>query len=307
MNNLEPGYNSDSDQHSAQNRADSPGDRLNASDDAAQSNDPFALPNEVRSTDRRSSASEASFLQKSEAYSIGEGSNARPMTGEFRQASALQQAPASLPNAEDSEAMIAQMKLAPIMQPLDMSAPPGEASETAKKKKRALPLVAEALILLLVAILLTFGLQGYVTNVYEIRGDSMQPTLQDGQKVMISKLTESFDSIEVGDIIIFTDPQNPERHLIKRVIALPGQRVEVLATNEISVDGKKLDESYIHRGGFPRSWSHENEVVGKDQLWVMGDNRGNSKDSRTFGAINKETIQGRVILRLWPFDQINTF
>ena len=154
-----------------------------------------------------------------------------------------------------------------------------------------------------VVIIFTF-LVKFVT----VSGDSMDSTLADGNRLLI---TNMFYEPECGDIIVVDVSGNlniPRDHgvsssapYIKRVIATEGQAVEVRSDWSVWVDGKKIDEPYIHRTGtFMYTGEMTHCVVPKDHVFVMGDNRNNSTDSRDIGPIHKNYILGHVILRLAP-------
>jgi signal peptidase I len=135
-----------------------------------------------------------------------------------------------------------------------------------------------------------------VAEAYEIRGRSMLPTFEEDQRVMILKVLYE---IRRGDIIIFS---SAGKDLIKRVIGLPGDRVEVRG-GAVYVNGQKLDEPYL-RSTTPRPTS---EVVPPGKYFVLGDNRPDSLDSRDFHAIGAPAIRGKVVLRWWPPGKFGAF
>lgn len=185
---------------------------------------------------------------------------------------------------------------------------PGDHSsnrDTKKKRRLRQSLLFEVVVVCILALGLALLLRTFIAQAYEIRGDSMKPTLYDGQKVMISKLSPSLDSLDPGDIVIFSDPNDAQRDLIKRVIGLPGDLV-VIDDNSVSVNGQQIDEQYILRAGHYRGVYHS-ETVPEGSIFVLGDNRANSKDSRDFGSIPITSVRGKVFLRLWPLDSFETF
>ena len=135
---------------------------------------------------------------------------------------------------------------------------------------------------------------------------SMEGTIMTGDRVYAEKVSYLFRDPEPGDIVTFQDPEIPGRVLIKRCIAVGGQTVD-LVDGRVVVDGVALDEPYT-RGlpseplktalGVEVSYPY---TVPAGHLWVMGDNRTNSNDSRYFGAIDEDTLTGRAALVYWPF------
>jgi len=141
---------------------------------------------------------------------------------------------------------------------------------------------------------------------YQISGPSMQNTLHSGQFVLVNKLAFLFHQPERGDVIVFHEPDQPGRDLIKRVIGLPGDKI-VLDGSTVSIDGVVLNEPYITQKYNPGA---ETQVVPADQYFVMGDNRPVSEDSRYFGFVPKDYIVGKAIMVYWPLNQgqmLNTY
>lgn len=142
---------------------------------------------------------------------------------------------------------------------------------------------------------------------YEIPSKSMQDTIMPGDMVFSEKVTYYMRQPERGDIVTFTDPEVPTRTLIKRVIATGGQTVD-LVNGAVVVDGEVLDEPYTQgKPSYPLSRTAVNTdvsypyTVPEGSVWVMGDNRTESQDSRYFGAIPVSSISGRASLVYWPF------
>jgi signal peptidase I len=141
-----------------------------------------------------------------------------------------------------------------------------------------------------------------------VEGGSMNKTLADGDHLIISDL---FYSPEYGDIVVFEDYSKSDGYkkpVIKRVIGLPGDTVEIKVnetenTLEVYVNGERLDEEYAFYTQNARPVSHGPVTVGEGQIYVLGDNRYNSTDSRDVGTINIDSILGKVILRIYPFNK----
>lgn len=141
---------------------------------------------------------------------------------------------------------------------------------------------------------------------YQISGPSMQNTLHSGQFVLVNKLAYLFHEPERGDVIVFHEPDQPGRDLIKRVIGLPGDKI-VLDGSTVTVDGVQLNEPYITQKYNPGAM---NQTVPAGEYFVLGDNRPVSEDSRYFGFVPKDYIVGKAILVYWPLNQwqmLNTY
>lgn len=146
----------------------------------------------------------------------------------------------------------------------------------------------------------------FTVQTYQISGPSMQNTLQSGQFVLVNKLAYLFHDPQRGDVIIFHEPDQPGRDLIKRVIGLPGDKI-VLDGSNVWVNGVELNEPYITHKYNP---GVKTEVVPPNQFFVMGDNRPVSEDSRYFGFVPKDYIVGKSILIYWPLGKwqiLNTY
>lgn len=154
---------------------------------------------------------------------------------------------------------------------------------------------------------LSYLLRVFVFQAFEIPSGSMESTIMTGDMVFAEKVSYYFREPEPGDIITFEDPEIPGRTLIKRCIATEGQVVDINDEDGlVYVDGVALDEPYTH--GKP-SYTLPDGVefpyaVPEDEIWVMGDNRTNSSDSRRFGSIPVDSVTGHGVMVYWPFDQI---
>jgi len=161
----------------------------------------------------------------------------------------------------------------------------------------------ETAIVFALAVPLALGLHTFVTQVYAISGSSMEPTLHDGERVVIDKLGPAITDLAAGDMVIFTSPLDPTKNLVKRVIGVEGDRI-TLRGDRVYRNGELLLESYALRGLY-----HERDelVVPVGHIFVLGDNRPQSKDSRHFGPVESGAVRGRVLLRLWPLDALTAF
>ena len=156
--------------------------------------------------------------------------------------------------------------------------------------------LAETVVLSLIIFLL---IRQVVQN-YRIENHSMEPNFIEGQFVLVNKLAYRLGEPERGDVVVFHNPRNTNEDYIKRIIGLPGDQVEV-RDQQVWVNGLPLIEDFPHNPINPGEYVPPT-LVGDNQLFVMGDNRPNSSDSRVFGAISQDLAVGKAWLRIWPFD-----
>ena len=161
--------------------------------------------------------------------------------------------------------------------------------------------IAEPVIVTLVVFAL---LQTFVGRTFAVEQTSMEPTLEPQQRLLVDRLTPRFDPYKAGDIIVFDAPPNASKQapLIKRVIAIEGSIVEII-DGRVLVDGVVLDEPYTFggEGTQPASGMTRWEVP-PGHLFVLGDHRALSADSRSFGPIETSSVIGRAWLRFFPFE-----
>lgn len=156
---------------------------------------------------------------------------------------------------------------------------------------------------------ISFLLRMFVLQPYEIPSGSMEETIQVGDMLFSEKVSYYFTEPSYGDIVTFADPEIPSRTLIKRVIATGGQTVD-LQDGSVLVDGKKLVEPYTNgEPSYPLTSAYGTTIsypytVPEGYLWVMGDNRTNSQDSRYFGAVDASTVTGKAFFVYWPLNHI---
>jgi signal peptidase I len=166
----------------------------------------------------------------------------------------------------------------------------GESDQTTDWKRAAFDII-ETLIL---AAVLYFGINAVSARV-RVDGFSMNPSLANGEYILVNKLAYRLGNPARGDIVVFSFPLDPEQDLIKRVIGLPGETITV-QNGRVSVNGVLIDEPYIAASPlYNGTW-----VVTADQLFVLGDNRNESKDSHEWGLLPMENIIGKAVLIYWP-------
>ncbi len=176
----------------------------------------------------------------------------------------------------------------------------GEERRTPKKKGGG---AIEYLVILLVSFALVFGfVRPFVVEAFWIPSGSMIPTLQINDRVLVNKFIYRFTEPEPGDVVVFRSVDDRDTDLIKRVVAVAGDRVAV-RTGRLYIDGELQREPFTNKNFPDRSFSAP-ITVPKGHVFVMGDNRANSSDSRVFGPLPKENIEGEAFLRFWPLDRI---
>jgi signal peptidase I len=167
--------------------------------------------------------------------------------------------------------------------------------------------IVETLVLTLV---IFFVIQNFVAQPYMVQQMSMENSLQPGQYVLVDKLTPRFHDYGRGDVVVFSPPAGYDHGgntpFIKRVIGLPGETISI-HDGRVFVNDKALDESYTFPGKGPYQATdppsdRSTWVIPAGELFVLGDHRAQSSDSRTFGTIKRDSVIGRAWLRYWPFD-----
>ena len=177
------------------------------------------------------------------------------------------------------------------------------ATAPARRKKRRWNPVVEWAVVIVVAIGAAFVVRTFVFQQYVIDGSSMQPTLQPGDRVLLNKLSYRAHDVRRGDIVVFDRVQGTQHDdLIKRVIALPGERIRIDQC-VVFIDGQELAEPYLAddvRAGRCGTATIAEQTVPEGHVFVMGDNRPASSDSRAFGTIDVDENRGRAFVVLWP-------
>lgn len=175
-------------------------------------------------------------------------------------------------------------------------------------------------------IILVLAARIFVFTPITVKGHSMDPTLQDGQKLISSKIS-SYDRM---DIITTSEPDDPDRLIVKRLIGLPGDTV-VMKNEKLTINGKEYGEEYLDEfkkmfaedklqkeydydenfqaiASQATQFTQDFEVtIPEGQYLVLGDNRPISKDSRSFGLVDKKYMHGKAVFRYWPLNKISLF
>ncbi len=170
---------------------------------------------------------------------------------------------------------------------------------------RFLKWIWELIVYIAVILVLTWLIVHYVVQRTEVSGTSMQPTLQDGDQLITDKITYRFRSPERYEIIVFPYAYRENTYYIKRIIGLPGETVRIDDGGTIYINGKALNEKYGNSVITYAGVASQEIRLGADEYFVLGDNRGNSEDSRfsDVGNINRSDILGRAFVRIYPFEE----
>ena len=176
-------------------------------------------------------------------------------------------------------------------------------SRRERRRRKGRSGLRDLFVTLLVAFVLVFGVvRPFIVAAYWVPTESMVPTLLVGDRVFANKFIYRFAEPERGDIVVFEDVEGGDDDLIKRVVAVAGDRVRVNA-GVLKVNGEFQEEPYV-KPQFPDGNIYGPEKVPEGYVFVMGDNRGNSADSRVFGLLPVENIEGEAFVRFWPLSRI---
>ncbi len=163
---------------------------------------------------------------------------------------------------------------------------------------RVLREVAQTLVL---AIFLAFVLRFFLIDTYLIDGPSMEPSLHQGERLLVNKITYHLRRPVPGEVVVFGEPGRDNRSLVKRVVAVEGQTLEI-RQGRVILDGDVLEEEYIIN---PGNDSLPPQRIPAGSVFVLGDNRANSWDSRYFGSVPIRDIRGMAMLVFWPPDSFH--
>ncbi|MBP1608921.1 MAG: Peptidase signal peptidase [Acidobacteria bacterium] len=142
----------------------------------------------------------------------------------------------------------------------------------------------------------------FVVQPVKVEGTSMQPQLVDQERIFVNRFVYRFADIQRGDVVVFWYPKDRSKSYIKRVLAIPGDEVEIRRGN-VFINGAKVEEPYLKREY--RSFdSYAKLIVPPDQYFVLGDHRNSSNDSRNWGCVPRQLIYGKAFFGYWPFSSI---
>ena len=163
---------------------------------------------------------------------------------------------------------------------------------------------------ILVALVLTLIIRTFVIQAFKIPSGSMRPTLMEGDKLFVNKYVYRFNAPQRGDIIVFKYPVDPKKDFIKRLVAFPGETVEI-RDRKITIDGKVLEDpasfgKFYYYNHDPYGGPGDKIQVPANSYYALGDNSANSTDSRFWGFVPKKNVLGKAVFRWWPPKRIGT-
>jgi signal peptidase I len=165
-----------------------------------------------------------------------------------------------------------------------------------KAGSRTKSVVREFAETIILTLLIYFLVRTFLFENYRVLGHSMDSTLENDQFLVVNKLGYRLGEPERGDIIVFRDPRSDERKLIKRVIGLPGDVLQV-QDGQVFINGQRLDEPYVEN---PGRYSQEATPIPEGMYFVLGDNRNNSSDSHNWGTLARDRVVGKAWISYWP-------
>lgn len=164
----------------------------------------------------------------------------------------------------------------------------------------------EWVVVLVCAVAIALVVRAFLFQSFWIKSGSMEDTLMIRDRVVVNRLSYQWGEPDTGDIVVFSRPETTalaEDDLIKRVIAVPGDTLEAI-DGQLLLNGEVLEEPYLKDGAVTRDFGPV--TVGDGELWVMGDNRSNSSDSRFFGPVSADDVIGRAFIRYWPLGRFGS-
>jgi signal peptidase I len=169
-----------------------------------------------------------------------------------------------------------------------------------KPKKSTLREVMESLV---IAVILALLIRTFILQPFYIPSGSMEPTLMIQDHIIVNKIGYRFWEPQRGDIVVFRFPRDPSKDFVKRLIGLPGEKVEI-RNSQLYINGQLVPEKYLPSdiGDFG---SFKPTVIPANSYFMMGDNRNNSDDSRNWGVLPRENVIGKAMLTYWPLTRIH--
>lgn len=180
----------------------------------------------------------------------------------------------------------------------------------AESGKSWLAEIRELIKILLLSLAIVLPVRYFIVQPFIVRGASMEPNFYDSNYLVVDEISYAFREPQRGEVVVFRYPQDPREFFIKRIIGLPGEQVEVKSgqikiINSSRPQGFILQEDYLSHLGLATG-PDAVSLLGPQEYFVLGDNRGASSDSRFWGALGRKFLIGRVVFRAWPLNQFGT-
>ena len=169
------------------------------------------------------------------------------------------------------------------------------------KQKILKAFIVETVRIILFVLIIVLPIRLFVIQPFRVSGESMETTFQNGEYLIVDQISYRFTEPEYGEVIVFRYPKNPSKYFIKRLLGMPSDTITI-KDSVVSINGVDLDEPYART--IEPLYNFELKL-GPDEYFVLGDNRNHSSDSRTWGALPKDKIVGRALIRLFPLTNIN--
>jgi signal peptidase I len=202
--------------------------------------------------------------------------------------------------ASEEDELVEERTTGPAPETPETAILPDESNKRRRRRHSGTRQAIEWVVLIATALVIAIVIKTFLFQAFYIPSESMVPTLKTNDRVLVNKLSYKLHDIHRGDIVVFTKPPaetSDIKDLVKRVIGLPNETVEG-RDGHIYINGKLLKEPYLPKGVTTSTFGPES--IPSNSIWVMGDNRTYSRDSRYFGPILKSSVVGRVFVRIWP-------
>ncbi len=173
-----------------------------------------------------------------------------------------------------------------------------------RKERKKKPLYREILESIVIAVILALIIRTFAFEPFYIPSGSMEPTLQINDEILVNKFGHHIWEFQRGDILVFKYPENPEIDYVKRLIGLPGEKVE-LKDSKLYINDQEVAEDYLPEG--LKFDDYGPVEVPEGHYLMLGDNRNNSEDSRYWGCLPEDNVIGKAMFIFWPLDRIRAF
>ena len=185
---------------------------------------------------------------------------------------------------------------------------PTNPTNPSNEQSKVKGLIKEIVIFAIIALGIVLPFRVYIAEPYLVDGRSMDPTFETGDYLIVDKISYRSEAPKRNTVVVFKYPNSPDKSFIKRIIGLPGETV-IMENNKLTIinsenpNGFEIDQSYLSEEN--KTSADFSKTLAYDEYFVMGDNRKESFDSRSWGPLKKEFILGKPVVRLWPVTKID--